>query len=277
VTNINEVSEVAKSPPVTELPVLVDTEKDSEQVNDKEITDDYQTLKDRIISKFINQIPLQWNEVVDGVKTKLSTGEKVIALTFDACGGSRGSGYDRDLINYLIDNQVPVTLFINARWIDANFEIFGQLADNPLFEIANHGTEHKPCSVNSKSIYGEAGTNNVGEVVDEIEKNARKIEAIIGHRPKYYRSGTAYYDEVCVRVSEDLGHEVAGFNVLGDAGATFLKEQVKKALLSVSPGSIVLLHMNQPNGDTAEGVIAAIPMLKEMGYSFVLLSEHVLE
>jgi peptidoglycan/xylan/chitin deacetylase (PgdA/CDA1 family) len=39
---------------------------------------------------------------------------------------------------------VPATLFVNARWIEANPRQFRQLAADPLFEIANHGTEHRP-------------------------------------------------------------------------------------------------------------------------------------
>lgn len=57
---------------------------------------------------------------ITGVLTRLATKDKVIALTFDACGGKGGSGYDRKLIDYLIKENIPATLFINARWIDAN-------------------------------------------------------------------------------------------------------------------------------------------------------------
>ena len=115
--------------------------------------------------------------------------------------------------------------------------LFKQLAANPLFEIANHGMWHKPASVNGRSVYGISGTTDVQELVEEIELNARKMEEISGKRPRYYRSGTAYYDELAVQIAQQLGHEVIGFSVLGDAGATLPAAGVKAALLSAKPGT----------------------------------------
>jgi len=59
---------------------------------------------------------------------------------------------------------------------------------------------------------------------------------------------------------------------LGDAGATYSREQVKKALLEARAGSIVIFHFNHPEGDTAEGLMAAIPILEKNGFRFVKLS-----
>jgi peptidoglycan/xylan/chitin deacetylase (PgdA/CDA1 family) len=236
----------------------------------------YRELRQRVIAEFGNRHPTQWSESVPGVKTRINTDRKVIALTLDACG-SNGDGYDRSLIDYLKKNNIPVTLFINARWIDKNPGIFNQLAQEPLFEIENHGFEHKPCSVNGKSIYGIQGTRDAGEIVDEIEKNGLKIQALTGRKPEYYRSGTAYYDEIGAAIAEKLGYTVVGFSVLGDRGASYSREQVKKALLSATAGSIIICHMNHPEKETAEGVIEAIPELKKKGFSFVKLSGYSLK
>ena len=77
----------------------------------------------------------------------------------------------------------------------------------------------------------------------KIELNARKIEAITGKRPRLYRSGTAFYDEVAVEIANLLGHQVAGFSILGDAGATFSATEVTAALLKAVPGDIALLRI----------------------------------
>jgi peptidoglycan/xylan/chitin deacetylase (PgdA/CDA1 family) len=234
-------------------------------------------LRERIGANFAGHPPREWSETVPGVRTRLKTRDRVLALTLDACGSSTGKGFDAALIGYLEQERIPATLFINARWIDANPELFRRLAANPLFEIANHGLMHRPASVTGRSVYGISGTRNVGELVDEIEGNARKIFALTGLHTRYYRSGTAYYDEVAVEVSRRLGHEVIGFSILGDAGATYRKEQVKEALLRARPGDIVILHMNHPSGGTAAGVIAALPELKRRGFRFVRLSGYDLE
>ncbi|MBK5277079.1 MAG: polysaccharide deacetylase family protein [Desulfuromonadales bacterium] len=232
-----------------------------------------ESLKQRIAMHFTGRKPTRWGEIVPGVRTRLATELKVIALTLDACGSARGKGVDARLMDFLVREKIPATLFINARWIDANPELFRQLAANPLFEIANHGLRHKPASVNGRSVYGIDGTSDVGELVEEIELNARKIETITGKRPKLYRSGTAYYDEVAVEIANALQHEVAGYSVLGDAGATYTAAQVKAALLRSVAGDVLLCHMNHPESGTGPGIISAVPELKRRGFTFVRMSD----
>ncbi|WP_298433803.1 polysaccharide deacetylase family protein [Geobacter sp.] len=239
--------------------------------------EEYSALRNSLVTRFGARTPVGWGENVPGVRTRLKTGEKVMALTFDACGSLRGKGFDAALIGFLERERIPATLFVSGLWIEANPALFRELAANPLFEIANHGDRHRPATVSGKKAYGIAGTRDVGELVDEIEKNARWIEEISGRRPVFYRSGTAYYDEVAVEVAAALGHQVAGFSLLGDAGATFSAGQVRAALLKARPGDIAILHMNHPESGTASGVLTAIPILRSRGFRFVRLSDLPLE
>ncbi|AJE02627.1 polysaccharide deacetylase family protein [Geobacter pickeringii] len=239
--------------------------------------EEYSRLRGRIVTQFGARRPQEWGEAVRGVRTRVKTGEKVVALTFDACGSPRGKGFDAALIGFLERERIPATLFVSGLWIEANPGLFMRLATNPLFEIANHGDRHRPASVGGRKAYGIAGTRDVGELVDEIEKNARRIGEITGRRPVFYRSGTAYYDEVAVEVAAALGQQVAGFSVLGDAGATYGADQVRAALLKVRPGDVAILHMNHPESGTAAGVMAAIPTLCARGFRFVRLSDLPLE
>jgi len=229
--------------------------------------------KDRIIKTFAEKAPQQWGERVKGVKTKLDTAQKVLALTFDACGGLKGSGYDTKLMKYLEREQISATFFISGRWLEGNPDIFKKLSENPLFEIENHGLNHKPCSAIGRSVYGIKGTKSVGEIFDEIEWNALKIQSLTGRKPRYYRPGTAYCDEICLEIANALGYEVVNFSVRGDAGATYSKKQVEEVLFNALPSSIILMHMNHPEKETAEGLIEALPELKKRGFRFVKLSE----
>ena len=219
----------------------------------------------------------QFSEYVSGVKTRLNTEEKVIALTLDACGGENGSGYDEELLTFLIKNNIKADLFVNARWIDVQQEALVELAKNPLFTIQNHGTEHKPLSITPRSAWGISSTSSQEEIVDEIMTNQQKVYEITGEVPKYFRSGTAFYDDTSVQIAEDLGVQVVNFDIIGDGGATFTKEQVTEEMLKAKPGSIIILHMNQPQSDTAEGVKEAVLALLEQGFSFVHLNDYELE
>jgi len=220
-------------------------------------------------------VPKQWSENVSGVVTKFHTTKKEVALTFDACGGSQFSkGYDRELIEFLIANNIRATLFLNYHWIDANIDTFKELQKISLFELANHGTKHKPLSVNGKSIYGIIGTNSKEEVVEEVENNNKKFQYLNQIRPLFFRSGTAYYDEIAVDiVRKDLGMEIAGFSINSDQGATLGKDEITKRVSNAKSGDIIIGHMNHPKSFTAEGFMEGLRSLKEKGYSFVKLSD----
>jgi peptidoglycan/xylan/chitin deacetylase (PgdA/CDA1 family) len=181
------------------------------------------------------------------------------------------------LIDFLTREAIPATLFLSGKWVDANPDLLQALSRNPLFEIENHGLNHKPCSVTGRPAYGIRGTKNVGEVLDEMQLNGLRIQRITGRKPRYYRPGTAYCDEICVEIARALGYEVVNFNVRGDAGTTYSKEEIREALLHSAPGSIVLMHMNQPEGQTAEGVIEAVPELRKLGFRFVKVSDFGLK
>jgi peptidoglycan/xylan/chitin deacetylase (PgdA/CDA1 family) len=229
----------------------------------------------QVVARYGYLKPRTWGLEGPGVVRALPTTRRVIALTFDACGGLGGSGYDHNLIDFLRRRGVPATLFLNARWIDANAAAFRQLAGEPLFEIANHGTRHRPLSVTGRSAYGIAGTRNAGEVYDEVAGNQAKLTRLLGVPPRFFRSGTAYCDDIAARIVTDLGERFVSFSVNGDGGATFTPGQVRRAVTAAASGSIVICHMNHPERGTAGGIAAAVPYLLASGYHFVRLSDEL--
>ena len=231
-------------------------------------------IKELLEEQYSKRDPLDFGENIEGVKTSIVTSDKVVALTFDACGGTHGSGYDEALIEYLIKEKVPVTLFINSRWIEANEEQFLFLASNPLFQMENHGTKHRPLCINGQSIYGIKGTEGISEVVEEVVVNHRLIEEMTGRAPKYFRSGTAYYDDVSVMILDELQLKAVNFDVLGDAGATFTKEQMLKSSYNAKEGSIFLFHMNQPHSEVSQGIPLVVENLRRRGFEFVQLETY---
>ena len=59
----------------------------------------------------------------------------------------------------------------------------------------------------------------------------------------------------------------------GDGGAGFSRTQVRDALVKAPSGAIVLMHMNHPGGQTAEGVMDAVPILRARGVKLVRLRD----
>ena len=224
-----------------------------------------------IVARYNNASAHDWGLDLPGIVRTVDPNQKTIALTFDACGGQHGSLIDDALIKFLQDQAVPATLFWNKRWIEANQTRAHHLAQSPLFQIENHGTMHKPLSVNGHAAYGIPGTANVAELVEEIEGNRQFLRESLGVDSHWFRAGTAFYDDIAVQIARDLGVSLAGFAVNGDAGASLPGPVVAKNLKAATPGSIVLMHMNQPGHGTADGVTTAIPQLRAAGFTFVKL------
>lgn len=239
----------------------------------------YKNLRIRFIKDYQKDSAGKWGQFIAGIDEKIITEEKVIALTFDACGSRNGNGYDSALINFLKKEKIPATLFISGQWIDANYNNFVNLAKDTLFEIENHGLRHKPCSIKGEEAYGIEGTKDIGDVFDEIEANARKIQMITGLRPCFYRSATAFSDEACTRIARRLGFSIVNYNVLScDAIPNASVQTIQLNVLNnLQKGSIVLMHMNHPEWNTCKALKIIVPALRKQGYTFGKLEQFRLK
>ncbi len=213
---------------------------------------------------------------VRGTKKRIQTTEKILVLTMDACGGFYGSGYDARLIAFLRKERIPASLFITGRWGRLNRKILEELGRDPLFTLENHGDHHRPASVAGLSKYGIPGTRSIAELYSEVVVPAKMLRSITGRFPRYYRPGTAYIDDVAVKIVHDMGFEVLSFTVApGDAEVKLpLKIMMKRFMSNVHPGAIVLIHMNKPRGKIVKLMEKALPKLRKRGYRFVPLADY---
>ena len=226
-----------------------------------------------VAARYRGVTPTQWGTSLPGIATTFAASGRQIALTFDACPGAG----DDALLAILERNAVPALLFLSSVWIDANPGRAEQLAANPLFEIGNHGTRHVPLSVTGRSAYGIRGTRSADEAVTEVWTNHTRLAALTGKPPTWFRSGTAYYDDVGVAIVNELGERPLGFRVGADNGARASAAQVRSDITGAAPGSVVLAHMNHPESGTAAGVSDAITALRASGWEFVSLPGQILQ
>lgn len=225
---------------------------------------------EQVTRQFGGRSPHAWGLDVPGVVTRSGSGS--VALTFDACGGPSGAGFDQRLIATLRKNKVPATLFLNARWIAANPGPSAELAADPLFELADHGSAHRPLSVSGRAAYGIQGTGTLAAAYEELVSNRPHLEALVARPSSWYRPGTAFYDEVSAELVRALGLVPVNFSVNGDGGATFTAVQVATAVGGARAGDIVISHMNRPGSGTAPGYEAVLPRMLERGVTFATLS-----
>lgn len=227
--------------------------------------------REEIVAEFTDRRPAWFDMVGEGIVSSTAAGG--VCLTLDACGGPGGSGADIDLVDMLISRQVPFTAFLNSRWVEANPDLTDRLAACPTVEIANHGTSHLPLSVTGASAYGIPGTADAGGVWDEIMGNQIALTERTGRAPRFFRPGTAHWDDVALAIAARLGLRAAGFSINGDGGATFPADTVEAEVRRAGPGDVVISHMNQPGAGTGAGYRAAVPAMLAEGAVFLTLSD----
>jgi hypothetical protein len=115
---------------------------------------------------------------------------KRLALTLDACSGK----FDDDLIEFLIRNHIPATLFATKKWLLANpLGVAVIKAHLDLLDVEDHGENHIPPVIGAgKKVYGIAGFSvnadagaTLGRVaIAERLRHVRDGEVIIAHMNK---------------------------------------------------------------------------------------------
>jgi len=196
---------------------------------------------------------------------------KTIALTLDACSGQ----YDNDLIDFLIKQRIPATIFATKKWLDSNPRGLADIkAHLDLFEVENHGEKHIPAVIGKdRTVYGIPGEPDVIHLRREVVKGASAVEAATGIAPHWYRGATGEYDAQSIKEIDRLGYKIAGFSVNADNGATLKKFTIKKRLEHVKAGDVIIAHMNKPQSDSAEGLAVGLAYLLKAGFVFVRLDQ----
>jgi peptidoglycan/xylan/chitin deacetylase (PgdA/CDA1 family) len=197
--------------------------------------------------------------------------EKKVALTLDACSGQ----FDDDLIEYLIQHQIPATIFATKKWLLKNPQGVSIIkAHLDLFDVEDHGEKHIPAIIGAdKKVYGIPGEPDVIHLRREVIEGARAVEKATGIAPHWYRSATAEYDPQAIEEIDKLGYKIAGFSVNADSGATLKKLTIEKRLEHVKAGDVIIAHMNKPASDTAEGLAIGLDYLTKAGFVFVRLDQ----
>lgn len=194
-----------------------------------------------------------------------------VALTFDACMGK----VDDRILSTLIDNRIPSTIFVTARWLKHNAAAFAVMRANPdLFEIEDHGENHVPAIDVPMTVFGIKTAGSPGAVAAEVEGGAKAIMAAGGERPVWFRGATAKYTPSVIAQIQSLGYRVAGYSINGDSGSLLGASGVARQYHRAKDGDVIISHINQPTHEAGEGVVKGILDLKARGFRFVRLKDR---
>lgn len=193
-----------------------------------------------------------------------------VALTFDACMGKA----DERILSVLVQEKVPATIFVTARWLKHNPQATATLLAHPdLFELENHGLNHIPAVDRPVAVYGIAAAGSPEAVRQEVQGGADAMIADHIPQPHWFRGATAKYSLSAIEQIRAMGYRIAGYSVNGDGGSLLGAAVTEKHFAGARDGDVIIAHINQPTHAAGEGVARGILDLKARGAQFVRLQD----
>ena len=187
-----------------------------------------------------------------------------IALTFDACRTGLPEDYDGPVIEILIREKVPATIFMSGRWVERNRDKAAFLAAQQQFEIANHAYWH-PHLLDKDD----------DRVLRELRQTQAVLKKLGGAAPKYFRPPYGEVDERVARLAARAGLKTVQYDIAsGDPDPKLSPERIVRTVLrEARGGSIIVFHVNRHGVHTAEMLPAIIAGLRQKGYELVTVGE----
>lgn len=189
----------------------------------------------------------------DNIYNGDGNGKKMIALTFDD-----GPNYNTNrILNILEEYDVKATFFVLGNRISGNEYILKRMVSNGN-EIGNHTFNHLLLTKYKED-----------KVRSEIMDTRNLIFDVTSTYPRLFRPSYGSFNKMIKRVADSP-------IIIWDIDTLDWKYHNSKKISSrvinnVKDGDIVLMH--DIYSATSNALLVIIPTLKEMGYSFVTVSE----
>ena len=189
---------------------------------------------------------------------------KYVALTFDDGPHPK---YTSLILDILKENDAKATFFV----IGENAKQYPELIlreKEEGHEIGNHTYTHP----DMKGI-------SVDKAVEEIMLTQDVISEITGTRPVLFRSPGGIFSDELVLMLESIECKPVLWSWRQDTKDWMLPSVtsvVNTVVKNIRDGDIILFHdFNMKGSPTPEALKIILPKLKEMGYSFVTVSELI--
>ena len=199
-----------------------------------------------------------------------TAGAAQVAITLDACMGLT----DQRILDTLIAEAIPATIFATRLWLDANPRTIETLTRHRgQIVVQNHGAQHLAAVIGSEHPYGIAPVGTTDGLFAEVMGGAQAVKDAFGAAPAWYRDATALYSPDAMPLIGTMGQRIAGFSLNGDFGASVAAETAHARIGGARSGDVVIAHVNQPHRAAGAGVAEGLKALKARGVRFVHLDE----
>ena len=217
-------------------------------------------------------------------RVRLPPGKNLVALTFDLCEQADDvTGYDRAIVNYLRDNQIPATFFAGGKWMRSHPERAMQLMADPDFEIGNHGWTHGNLRVLTgkkmlnQIVWTQAEYERLRGILGEKAKKAG-LEGQMGQvpaQPAVLRFPYGTCSAESLSAVNGLGISAIQWDVVsGDAAPGLSPAALARGVINnTRPGSIIVFHANGRGHGTAGALPGIVTALRGKGFAFTTVSK----
>jgi peptidoglycan-N-acetylglucosamine deacetylase len=187
-----------------------------------------------------------------------------IALTFDACPTDLPGEYDERVVEVLLRDKVPATIFMSGKWVERHPDKTKFLADRPQFELAAHSFHHPHLL-----------EKDDGRVLREMRRTQEIIRKVTGRTPQYFRPPYGEVDERVAALAKTAGLTTIQYDIAsGDPDPALSPERIARSVLrDAKGGSIIVFHMNRKGVHTAEALPPIIEGLRQKGFTLVTVGE----
>jgi len=189
------------------------------------------------------------------VISKVNTGSKLVALTFDDGPSPRLS----KILALLERHDARATFFT----------LTGRLAGQQMAvqDIVTQGSE----VANHTSTHPRLESLSPGSIESELRKSQEEIRQVLG-RPSPYVRPSGCLTAPVAGVAKKLGVPVLMYSIdSGDGGREGAKAISERVVRAAGPGEIILMHENGRR--TMEALPAILSGLKAKGYGVVTVGE----
>jgi peptidoglycan/xylan/chitin deacetylase (PgdA/CDA1 family) len=197
--------------------------------------------------------------------TKLPGEAPIVALTFDACETKTPSFFDKTILDYLLKEKIPATIFVNGKFARRNAEELRSVAQEDFIEIENHSLNHVQ----------HMERLNDQDIVKEVIGCEALIVQATGKRPGYFRFPAGNHDQRSVRIVEDLGYRVVHWTFAsGDPARETSPDRLTRWVVDKTrKGNILIFHINGRGYGTGEALPHIVQELRQKNIRFVLLKD----
>ncbi len=211
--------------------------------------------------------------------------EKLVSLTFDIGEQPHEiSGYQGRIVDYLRKNGIEATMFLGGKWMLTHPVRTRQMIADPLFEVANHGWEHRNLRLLNRQdqldsiVRAQTAYRTVRQPLENatcsFDGSNQPATAVSTHEMKLYRFPFGACKQSSLELIEEMGMVAVQWDVVSAdpwKGQTTAR-MVKSVLSRTKPGSILIFHANGRGWKTDEAIPLIVSGLKKKGYSFRTVS-----